>query len=361
MTPIPKEVPEISEMNEPRAAPDAGLSAGPEIRLLLIGRGYVARRLAGRMQRAAADRGRTAAGPGMAVLGATHRPGGAPRQPGDIRFGDSAAIEPLLAGATHLLVSVPPDTGGDDAGGDPTLRWLGADRLAALPALRWVGYLSSTGVYGDHGGAWIDEDAPLHAAESSHESSRESSRESYGAAAAARRVQAERLWLDARGPDDRRRGLPVTLFRLSGIYGPGRSSFDALDAGTARRIDKPGHVFCRCHVDDICSVLLRSMSRAGTRAGTGAGTAPVYPVYNVADDLPAPQRAVVEFAAGLAGVAPPPLTPYDKGALPPALQRFYEACRRIRNDRIKDGLGVALQFPTYREGLRAIAKEEGRL
>ena len=358
-------------MNEARIAPDAGLSAGPEIRLLLIGRGYVARRLAGRMQRAAADRGRTAAGPGMAVLGATHRPGGAPRQPGDIRFGDSAAVEPLLAGATHLLVSVPPDTGRDDTGrddtgGDPTLRWLGADRLAALPALRWVGYLSSTGVYGDHGGAWIDEDAPLHAAESSRESSLESSRD--GAPAAARRVQAERLWLDARGPDDRRRGLPVTLFRLSGIYGPGRSSFDALDAGTARRIDKPGHVFCRCHVDDICSVLLRSMSRAGThagtRAGTGAGTAPVYPVYpvyNVADDLPAPQRAVVEFAAGLAGVAPPPLAPYDRGALPPALQRFYEACRRIRNDRIKDGLGVALQFPTYREGLRAIAKEEGRL
>ena len=101
------------------------------------------------------------------------------------------------------------------------------------------------------------------------------------------------------------------------------------------------------------------MSRAGTHAGTGAGTAPVYPVYNVADDLPAPQRAVVEFAAGLAGVAPPPLAPYDRGALPPALQRFYEACRRIRNDRIKDDLGVALQFPTYREGLRAIAIGRG--
>ena len=343
-------------MNEPRIAPDASLSAEPEIRLLLIGRGYVARRLAGRMQRAAAGGGRTAAGPGMAVLGATHRPGGAPRQPGDIRFGDSAAVEPLLAGATHLLVSVPPDAGrddagGDDAGGDPTLRWLGADRLAALPALRWVGYLSSTGVYGDHGGAWIDEDAPLHAAGSSREST----------GAPARRVQAERQWLDARAPATNRRGLPVTLFRLSGIYGPGRSSFDALDAGTARRIDKPGHVFCRCHVDDICSVLLRSMSRVGTHAGTGAGTAPVWPVYNVADDLPAPQRAVVEFAAGLAGVAPPPLAPYDRGALPPALRRFYEACRRIRNDRIKDDLGVALQFPTYREGLRAIAIEEGRL
>ena len=335
-------------MNELRIEPDASLSAGPEIRLLLIGRGYVARRLAGRIQRMAAGGGRAAAGPRMAVLGATHRPDGAPRQPGDIRFGDSAAVEPLLAGATHLLVSVPPDAGGDDAGGDPTLRWLGADRLAALPALCWVGYLSSTGVYGDHGGAWVDEDAPLHAAESS----RESSLEAYGAPA--RRVQAERLWLDARGPDASRRGLPVTLFRLSGIYGPGRSSFDALDAGTARRIDKPGHVFCRCHVDDICSVLLRSMSRAGT----GAGTAPI---YNVADDLPAPQRAVVEFAAGLAGVAPPPLAPYDKAALPPALQRFYEACRRIRNDRIKDDLGVALQFPTYREGLRAIAMEEGRL
>ncbi len=297
---------------------EEGLSAGGgAVRLLAIGRGYVARRLAGR--------------PGMTVLGATHRLDGAPRQPGDIRFGDSAAIAPLLERATHMLVSVPPD-----ADGDPTLRWLGADRLAGMPVLRWIGYLSSTGVYGDHDGAWIDETAPLNPVGRTAE----------------RRAQAEAEWLAARAPAGKRRGLPVTVFRLSGIYGPGRSAFDALAAGTARRIDKPGHVFCRCHVDDICAVLLRSM------AGAGAGAAPI---YNVADDLPAPQRAAVEYAAGLAGAEPPPLTPYDPGALPPGLRRFYEACRRIRNDRIKRDLGVRLLYPTFREGLRAIALEEGRI
>ena len=294
--------------------------AGPGDRLFLIGRGYVARRLVGVPARGAPD---------IAVVGATHRPDGAPRQPDDIRFGDSAAAGPLLAQATHLLVSVPPDESGD-----PTLRWLGRAGLAALPALRWIGYLSSTGVYGDHGGAWIDETAPLRAR----------------GPTAQRRARAEALWLDARNPAGGRRGLPVTVFRLSGIYGPGRSAFDALDAGTARRIDKPGHVFCRCHVDDICAALRRSM------AGAGAS-----PIYNVADDLPAPQRAAVEFAAGLAGAEPPPLVPWDPDALPAGLRRFYEACRRIRNGRIKDELGVGLRYPSYREGLRAIAAEEGRI
>ena len=307
------------------------ISGAGAIRLLLIGRGYVAQRLTGRLTGTPAP---GAAGAGgyytdLSVLGATHRAAGAPRQPGDFPFGDSAAAGPLLAQATHLLISVPPD-----AAGDPTLRWLGRDGLAALPALRWIGYLSSTGVYGDHGGAWIDETAPLRPRGPTAE----------------RRARAETLWLDARSPAGGRPGLPVTVFRLSGIYGPGRSAFDALEAGTARRIDKPGHVFCRCHVDDICAVLRRSM------AGAGAS-----PIYNVADDLPAPQRAAVEFAAGLTAAAPPPLVPYDPDALPAGLRRFYEACRRIRNGRIKDELGVTLQYPSYREGLRAIAEEEGRL
>lgn len=305
---------------------------------MLIGRGYVARRLAGQLADSPGGDSETGdpqagrrGGPAqdVAVIGATHRPDGGPRQPGDIRFGDDGAAGPLLAQATHLLISVPPD-----GAGDPTLRWLGAGRLAALPALRWIGYLSSTGVYGDHGGAWIDEDAPLRPRGPTAE----------------RRAQAEARWLETRRPAGRRRGLPVTVFRLSGIYGPGRSAFDALAAGAARRIDKPGHVFCRCHVDDICTALRRSMAGAGTQ-----------PVYNLADDLPAPQRAAVEFAAGLTGAEPPPLMPYDPASLPPGLRRFYEACRRIRNDRIKRDLGVRLQYPTYREGLRAIAEEEGRL
>lgn len=306
-------------------------AGGGAIRLLLIGRGYVAQRLTGRLTGPPAP-GATGDGSfqtDLSVLGATHRAGGAPRHPGDFRFGDSGIAGPLLAQATHLLISAPPD-----AAGDPTLRWLGRDGLAALPALRWIGYLSSTGVYGDHGGAWIDETAPLRPRGPTAE----------------RRARAEALWLDARSPADGRRGLPVTVFRLSGIYGPGRSAFDALEAGTARRIDKPGHVFCRCHVDDICAVLRRSMAGAGDSA-----------IYNVADDLPAPQRAAVEFAAGLTGAAPPPLVPWDPDALPAALRRFYEACRRIRNARIKEELGVTLRYPTYREGLRAIAEEEGRI
>ena len=312
--------------------------AGTGARLLLIGRGYVARRLTTAAARhpktgeaAAGDRDVPAPepAPNLMVVGATHRPGGEPRQPGDIRFGDTEAIGPMLAQTTHLLISAPPDEAGD-----PALRWLGIDRLARLPALRWVGYLSSTGVYGDHGGAWIDESAPLYPRGPTAE----------------RRAEAEAQWLGARAPDGDRRGLPVTVFRLSGIYGPGRSAFDALAAGTARRIDKPGHVFCRCHVDDICAVLRRSMAGAGTS-----------PIYNVADDLPAPQRTAVEFAAGLAGAEPPPLVSYDPDALPAGLRRFYESCRRIRNDRIKDDLGVRLQHPTYREGLQAIAEEEGQI
>ena len=310
----------MNKTNFSRNAPFAGTGA----RLLMIGRGYVARRLTA-LPAGHPDAGsRDVPAPDIAVIGATHRPGGAPRQPGDIRFGDTGAAEPLLEQATHLLISAPPD----DAG-DPTLRWLGASRLAALPALRWIGYLSSTGVYGDHGGAWIDESAPLRPLGPTAE----------------RRTQAETAWLDARG-----RGLPLIVFRLSGIYGPGRSAFDALAAGTARRIDKPGHVFCRCHVDDICAVLRESMAGGGTS-----------PVYNIADDLPAPQRAVVEFAAGLTGAEPPPLVPYDRAAVAPGLRRFYEACRRVGNDRIKNELGIRLRYPTYREGLRAIAAEEGRI
>ncbi len=308
----------------------AGPGADSGIRLLLIGRGYVARRLTGG---AGAD---GTGAPPLDAIGATHRPDGAPRRAGDIRFGDSTAAEGLLERATHLLVSVPPD-----ADGDPTLRWLGADRLAALPALRWIGYLSSTGVYGDHDGAWVDEESPLRPAGPTGQ----------------RRARAEREWLAAR-----QRGLPVALFRLAGIYGPGRSSFDALDAGTARRIDKPGHVFCRCHVDDICAVLRRSMAGEGRAGGAAPATLrPARPVYNVADDLPAPQSDVVGHAAGLIGVTPPPLVPWDPDAMPPTLRRFYEACRRVGNGRIVRELGVRLRHPTYREGLRAIAREEGRL
>lgn len=308
----------------PDAPPsDAGKSdtGKPHTRLFLFGRGFVAGRLVSRLL-SCQDQDPTAAAP--EVIGATHRVGGEARVTGDVPFGPDAPLPGIMDKATHLLLSIPPD-----ATGDPVLNWFGVDRLRRMKQLRWIGYLSSTGVYGDHGGAWIDETASLYPP----------------AGAPTRRAEAEAAWLA-----QREKGLPVTVFRLSGIYGPGRSAFNALKNGTARRIDKPGQVFCRCHVDDIATVLLASMQGAGHSA-----------IYNVADDLPAPQEEIVRHAAELMGVAPPPLVPYDPESLSEAGRRFYEACRRIGNDRIKDELGVNLAHPTYREGLRAIAEQEGRL
>lgn len=228
----------------------------------------------------------------------------------------------LLAGTDCLLSSVPPD-----AEGDPVLDMHEADIAAAASRLRWVGYLSTTGVYGDTGGAWVDESSPL------NPSSERS----------ARRVEAERRWR-ALGE---RSGIPVHVFRLPGIYGPGRSSIDALRAGRARRIDKPGQVFSRVHVADIARSLRASMARPNAGA-----------VYNVCDDEPAPSSEVVAFAADLLGVEPPPLVPLAEAGLSPMGRSFYADNRRVRNDRIKRELGVALLYPTYREGLRACLAAE---
>lgn len=177
-----------------------------------------------------------------------------------------------MAGATHVLVSVPPDPIGD-----PALDSLGGD-IAQLPGLAWLGYLSTTGVYGDRAGGWVGETSALRP---SGERGR-------------RRVAAETGWLELW----RRRGVPVHIFRLAAIYGPGRSPFEALRAGTARRIDKPGQVFSRIHVEDLARVLAASMGRP--RPGA---------VYNVCDDEPAAPEAVVAHAAALLGLPAPPLTP----------------------------------------------------
>ncbi len=240
-----------------------------------------------------------------------------------------------LAGTTHLLSSVPPDrslapAAADvpEAGGDPVLAAHAADiaRLAAAdPALRWAGYLSTTGVYGDTGGAVADESTePRPTAERSR-----------------RRVVAEAAWLDLW----RRHGVPVHLFRLAGIYGPGRSALDQVREGRARRIDKPGQVFSRIHVDDIATILLASMGRPDPGA-----------VYNCADDDPAPSHEVVALACALLGVAPPPLLPYDQvqAELSPMARSFYADNRRIANDRIKRELGLVLRYPSYRDGLAAL-------
>lgn len=219
----------------------------------------------------------------------------------------------LLAGVTHVLISIAPD-----AQGDPALDGA-ADALARLSTLRWVGYLGTTAVYGDRGGDWVDEDSPL--------------RPSSPRAVA--RVAAERGWLAT--------GLPVHLFRLAGIYGPGRNPIRDLLDGTARRIVKPGQVFSRIHVEDIATVLEASI--AAPRPGRA---------YNVCDDEPAPPQDVVAFAADLLGVTPPPEQPFATAELSPMARSFYMDNRRVRNARIKAELGVRLAYPTYREGLRAL-------
>ena len=229
--------------------------------------------------------------------------------------------QPLPAGAldgvTHLLTSVPPD-----AQGDPVLDVAGAAIQAAAGSLAWIGYLSTTGVYGDWRGAWVDETSPL----------RPSSDRAW------RRVAAESAWLDLW----RRHGLAVHVFRLAGIYGPGRSVLDEIRAGTARRIVKWGQVFSRIHVEDAAAVLAASMAAPLPGA-----------IYNVCDDEAARPQDVVAFACELLGVEAPPETPFEQAALSPMAQTFWADNKRVRNDRIRTELGVRLSFPSYRQGLLA--------
>ncbi len=233
-------------------------------------------------------------------------------------------IAALLQGTTHLLLSIPPDDQGD-----PALRWHGAD-LAALPSLVWLGYLSTVGVYGDAAGGVIDETAPLHPK----------------SARGARRVLAEEQWR-AFGRETSKR---VEIFRLPGIYGPGRSAIDAVLDGTARRIIKPGQVFNRIHVADIAATLARAMALASADIPTGFDT------YNVVDDEPAPPQDVVAYAARLLGMQPPPEIPFADAQLSPMAQSFYGESKRVDNRRLKTALGVKLAYPTYREGLAAIQR-----
>jgi nucleoside-diphosphate-sugar epimerase len=278
-----------------------------DIRLLAFGFGYVAGHLARRL---AADGRARIVGTGRAPAPAA---GGIARA----TFRRDAPLEPaLLADATHVLVSIPPD-----AAGDPVFDAHAAD-LAAARHLAWLGYLSTTGVYGDHEGAAVDEAAELRAAQPRSRA----------------RLAAEAAWLDLAAA----RGVPAHVFRLAGIYGPGRSALDDLVAGRARRLDKPGHVFSRIHVDDIVGVLAASMARP--RPGA---------IYNVADDAPAPGHDVVAEAARRLGRAPPPLVPYAEAAasLSPLAREFYAESRRVANGRIKRELGVSLAAPDFRAGL----------
>ena len=279
-------------------------------RLLVFGLGYVGC--------AVAD---AAAAAGFAVTGTTRSPaassGGAATT---IDFADAASA---VTEATHLLSTVPPD-----GSGDPVLLRHG-DAIAAATNLRWIGYLSTTGVYGDRDGAWVDEDtepAPI------SDRSR-------------RRLAAEAAW---RRFADR---CAVDIFRLAGIYGPGRSALDDLRAGKARRVIKPGHAFGRIHRDDIVRAVLAAMRQERT---SGAR------VLNLADDEPAESADVVAEAARLLRIPPPPAVPFEQiaDAMSPMARSFWSENRKVSSRRTQQALGLRWLYPTYREGLRAILAEE---
>lgn len=269
---------------------------------------------------------RALASEGWRVAG-TSREGGA--APGGMRLERFTRGAPLadagaaLEGTTHLLISVPPD---DE--GDPVLAEH-ARAIAALPHLAWLGYLSTTGVYGDRSGGWVDEDSPLLPT----------------GARGRRRLAAEQGWLDLH----RAHGLPVHVFRLAGIYGPGRSALDTVRSGRAQRIDKPGQVFSRIHVADIVQALRASMARPAPGR-----------VYNLCDDDPAPPEMVIAEACRLIGVAPPPLIPFAEARLSPMARSFYDDNKRVANRRLKEELAIRLRYPSYRDGLKALLQEELR-
>jgi nucleoside-diphosphate-sugar epimerase len=284
--------------------------------LFCFGLGYTAQAL-----------GRVLAAAGWRVAGTSRSAAGAAELERDgwtaFAFSRDHTLDPAcFAGATHILVSVPPDEAGD-----PVLQAMGEVIADQRPA--WLGYLSTTGVYGDRSGGWVDESADLLPV----------------GARGRRRVAAESAWRDLM----RRRGTPVHLFRLAGIYGPGRSALDQLRAGTAKRIDKPGQLFSRIHVEDIVATLRASIAQPNPGAA-----------YNVGDDEPAPPQEVVAHAAALLGLPAPPLEPFDPARLSPMAASFYAESKRVANRRIKQELGVRLAFPTYREGLAALLAGAGR-
>jgi nucleoside-diphosphate-sugar epimerase len=237
-----------------------------------------------------------------------------------IRFDDAEAA---IQSATHLLTTAAPD-----AAGDPVLARY-ASAIAAAPALRWVGYLSSTVGYGDQGGGWVDEDTQAAPSQPRGQ----------------RRLDAETAWTRAAAR------CAIDIFRLAGIYGPSRSAFDDLRAGRARRMVKPGHLFGRIHRDDIARAVAAAMQQdrsAGSR------------ILNLADDEPSESAAVVTEAASLLGIAPPPEVAFAAAlpAMSPMARSFWAENRKVAAAKTKAALGIAWRYPTYREGLRAILVEQ---
>jgi nucleoside-diphosphate-sugar epimerase len=280
--------------------------------LLIAGLGYAGTAVA-----------RHAVAAGWTVIGTVRDPGTAPSPPAEIgmvRFADAADA---IQAATHLLVTAAP---GDE--GDPVLAAHAAGLMQASH-LRWIGYLSTTGVYGDRGGGWVTED----------------DRPAPTQPRSQRRVQAEQAWSSFAGR------CAVDLFRTGGIYGPGRSAFDELRAGRARRTLRPGHTFSRIHRDDIAQAVLAAMR---TAAPSGER------VLHLVDDEPVESAVIVEEAARLLGVPPPPAVPFDVAAptLSPMARSFWSENRRVANAATKAALGIGWRHPTFREGLRSVLAEE---
>lgn len=298
--------------------------------MLVLGLGY-----AGTAVAAAAVRA------GLAVAGTRRDPGRAagageavPPGVAVLRFAEAG---PAIEAATHLLVTAAPrEAAGEAAGekaGDPVLA-AHAGALARAKGLRWVGYLSTTGVYGDRQGGWVEETTPPAPAQ-------ERSR---------RRLAAEQAWWAALAG----RGIALDIFRTAGIYGPGRSALDELRAGHARRVDKPGHLFSRIHRDDIAAAVL-----AAAQQGGGGTDAPR--VLHLADDEPASSAAVHEAAARLLGLPVPPLVPFDTAwtGMSPMARSFWAENRRVASAATQAALGLRWRYPDYRAGLRAILAAEG--
>ncbi|TFL18116.1 SDR family oxidoreductase [Jannaschia formosa] len=281
--------------------------------LLSFGHGYSARALTPIL----IDRG-------WEVIGTTRTPEKAEALRAEgvepVIFGEK--MEAALGRATHVLVSAAPD-----GEGDPVLRRYGERLRQMLRRGEWVGYLSTTGVYGDHGGGWVDEATPL----------------TPSTARGRARVEAEAAWHEICDET----GAALHVFRLAGIYGPGRGPFAKVRVGTARRIVKPGQLFSRIHVDDIAQVLAASIDRP--RAGA---------VYNLCDDDPAPPEDVIAEAARLLGLPVPEAEDFETAEMTPIARSFYAESKKVRNDRIKDELGVRLIHPDYRAGLAALLRQE---
>lgn len=272
--------------------------------LLIFGLGYSGRAIA-----------KAALASGFEVAATTR--GDAVPEPG-VRLIPFDKADEAIAHATHIIATVAPGEGGD-----PVLARY-RDAILAAPKLRWLGYLSTTGVYGDAGGEWVDEDTPVNP----------------GAERSKRRVEAEHAWATL--------GQPLAICRLAGIYGPGRSMFDDLRAGQGRHVVKPGHLFGRIHVDDIAHGVLAAL----TQKATG--------IFNFADDEPASSADVLCEAARLLGVPPPPPVPFAEAVkiMSPMARSFWADNRKVSAQKTKASIGICWKFPTYREGLTAILSEE---